>query len=185
MASVLDAMPTSCREPDDVRIDSPRGSLAWREIHAASSSSTSVFSWGTSTALLVATGSAVGWSGDTPASSRTRVFKVLNPNALKTRATASASIGPRSRLSSVAPMSTSVRSRLSSRFRMARSFWSRRFCPTTPVISSACSRTLSRDPYWVIHLTAVFSPTLSIPTRLSLVSPTRAAMSGYLCGGTP
>jgi hypothetical protein len=37
----------------------------------------------------------------------------------------------------------------------------------------------------VIHFTAVFSPTLSMPMRLSLVSPTRAATSGYCSGSIP
>ncbi len=68
---------------------------------------------------------------------------------------------------------------------MTFSYWARRLSPTLPEISSRCSRTASREPYWLSHLTAVFGPTLSTPMRLSLVSPTSAAMSGYISGCTP
>ena len=47
----------------------------------------------------------------------------------------------------------------------------RKFSPTTPVISSACATILSKVPYWLSHLTAVFGPTFSTPGTLSEVSP--------------
>ncbi len=117
-------------------------------------------------------------------SARARV-RVRNCRRSKMLFTAGTSIGPRSRSSGPTGSSTSVSRRLSRRLRSARSRCSRRLLPTTPPISSACSSRFSREPYWVIHFTAVFSPTLSMPGRLSLVSPTRAAISGYCSGSMP
>ena len=47
----------------------------------------------------------------------------------------------------------------------------RRFSPARPLISSACASTPSSEPYFSIHLAAVFGPTLSTPGMLSIWSP--------------
>ncbi len=119
------------------------------------------------------------------ASFSTRSSSVRNCSRSKTSRTFASSIGFRTRSAGPTGSATSVTSRFSRRLRIAFSFCSRSFSPTTPLISSACSSTPSRLPYCWIHLTAVFSPTLSMPIRLSLVSPTRAAISGYWGGSMP
>ncbi len=48
----------------------------------------------------------------------------------------------------------------------------RRFSPTAPPISPARSTIASSEPYWPIHLQAVFGPTFSTPGTLSTASPT-------------
>ena len=54
--------------------------------------------------------------------------------------------------------------------------------PTLPDISSACLISSSKFPYSLIHLTAVFSPTLGTDGKLSDGSPLKAAKSGYCSG---
>ncbi|CAB4899989.1 unannotated protein [freshwater metagenome] len=51
--------------------------------------------------------------------------------------------------------------------------------PTLPFTLSTLSTSAVSDPYSMIHLVAVFSPTPGMPGRLSLGSPRRAAKSGY------
>ena len=120
-----------------------------------------------------------------PASSATRGIRVLNSSRAKMSRTAWASIGCTSRSATETGSSTSRSRRLRLRLRRTSSRCSRRLLPTTPVTLSAFSSRASSEPNWPSHLTAVFSPTFGTPGRLSLVSPTSAAMSGYCSGGTP
>ena len=120
----------------------------------------------------------------TPAASKTRGRRVRNSRRAKMSRTAWASIGRTARSPGTTGSSTSRSRRLSERFRRTSSMWSRRLLPTTPLMVSACARRSSSVPNCVSHLTAVFSPTFGTPGRLSLVSPTSAATSGYCSGGT-
>ena len=63
--------------------------------------------------------------------------------------------------------------------------WARSASPTFPATWSALRMSSLRLPYWLIHLVAVFSPTLGTDGRLSLGSPRRAAKSGYWAGVRP
>ncbi len=63
--------------------------------------------------------------------------------------------------------------------------WSRKFCPALPLTSSARSTSSAKEPNWLIHFAAVFSPTPGMPGRLSEGSPRRAAKSGYWAGVSP
>lgn len=69
--------------------------------------------------------------------------------------------------------------------RLTDSRWSLKFCPALPLTSSARATSCSKEPNWLIHFAAVFSPTPGIPGRLSDGSPRRAAKSGYCCGVSP
>ena len=153
----------------------------------ASSSSTRVCTAGALTAPTrsVSTGAEPSTIPSSAAVFSSRSSSVLNCSRAKMSRTAFSSIGRRSRSAGPTGSSTSSSSLLSRRLRSAFSFWSRRFWPTTPLISSACATISSTVPYCCTHLTAVFSPTLSMPIRLSLVSPTSAAISGYWCGSMP
>ena len=71
---------------------------------------------------------------------------------------------------------------VSVRFIFTCSMRSRKFWPATPLISSAWATSSSSEPYWRIHLVAVFSPTFGTPGRLSDGSPRSAAKSGYCAG---
>ncbi len=74
---------------------------------------------------------------------------------------------------------------MSSALRRTRSAWSRRFSRSLGESSSSRARRVSRSPYWLTSLAAVFSPTPGTPGRLSEGSPRRAARSAYGSGGTP
>ena len=62
---------------------------------------------------------------------------------------------------------------------------SRSASPFLPVILSAWVMTLSRPSYSFNQRAAKPGPTPGTPGRLSDVSPTIAARSGYRAGGTP
>ncbi len=178
------ASPIASILPFSVARRTPTGVSARSASQAARASPASVCTSGA--AEVVAVGcSSRAWSSAAPSILNTRSRSVLNWRRSNRSRTAGASIGCRARSAGPYSSSTSVRSALSRRLSTARSCWSRRFCPTTPVISSACASRFSTVPYCWIHLTAVFSPTLSMPIRLSLDSPTRAAISGYWAGSIP
>ena len=73
----------------------------------------------------------------------------------------------------------------SSRPRGSQSRAARRFSPTLPLISSACCRMASSEPYSFSHLAAVLGPTLSTPGTLSTASPVSVRKSMICPGSTP
>ncbi len=99
--------------------------------------------------------------------------------------TAVRSYGARSSSTGVFGSSTSRTISVSTRFIFTASRWSRRFCPATPLTSSARAISSSNVPNWLIHFAAVFSPTFGMLGRLSDGSPRRAAKSGYCRGVSP
>ena len=74
---------------------------------------------------------------------------------------------------------------MTSAFILTRSRWAARFSRNFGDRSSRCSYRVSRSPYSLTSLAAVFSPTPGTPGRLSEGSPRNAASNGYLAGGTP
>ncbi len=80
---------------------------------------------------------------------------------------------------------TSLTSSVSARLVSIWPMWARSASPTFPVTSFAWLMSSPRLPYVLIHLVAVFSPTLGTEGRLSLGSPRRAAKSGYCAGVSP
>ena len=68
---------------------------------------------------------------------------------------------------------------VNSRLRITSLILSRSDWPTFPPTLSTLEINSLSDPYSMIHLAAVFSPTPGIDGRLSLGSPRRAAKSGY------
>ena len=117
--------------------------------------------------------------------SRSRRFWLRNSRPSRNTARASRSYGARSRSSGPQGSSTSRTISVSRRLSLTASRCSRRFCPALPLTSSARSTSSAKEPNWLIHFAAVFSPTPGMPGRLSDGSPRSAAKSGYCAGVRP
>ena len=101
----------------------------------------------------------------------------LPPNSSSSKSSAMVALSTGRNAKSAGPTSKSISVIIcvSVRFKRTCSMRSRRLLPTTPLISSAWPSRFSKSLYCRIHFSAVFSPTLGTPGRLSELSPRSAA----------
>ena len=103
----------------------------------------------------------------------TRRLSAVKPSASNARSTSAGSKSGQDASWGSNATGASVRIRATRRDTSASSTWARMFSPIFPLISPACSRTASSDPYWTMSADAFFGPMPGTPGMLSDVSPLR------------
>ena len=127
---------------------------------------------------------ATGWPGSPALNVLRSLLRMRAPKLswLNSSSALAGSTLPKVRSAMSTPRSRSRTKAFTLRLSLICSMLSRSASPFLPLISSACSITPSKPPYWLIHLAAKPSPTPGTPGMLSAVSPRNAARSGYWRG---